>query len=114
MPAATSASWLVKSCGSPTSQAGRLGARPDFTAPPETIRPLLVWPDVRALLEPIAVCFADGEQPLAAMIGTLRETAQALCGDMLWAGPAGRAAAELLADLEAEAANGPPTADPAR
>ena len=74
---------------------------------------LLVWPDMRALLEPIARCFGDGEQPLAAMIATLRETAQALCGDMLWAGPAGRAAAELLAELEVEAANGPPTADPA-
>ena len=74
---------------------------------------LLVWPDMRALLEPIAKCFGDGEQPLAAMIATLRETAQALCGDMLWAGPAGRAAAELLAELEVEAANGPPTADPA-
>ncbi|MBN8814710.1 MAG: double-strand break repair protein AddB [Sphingomonas sp.] len=71
------------------------------------------WPDMRVLLEPIARCFGDGEQPLAAMIATLRETAQALCGDMLWAGPAGRAAAELLADLEVEAANGPPTADPA-
>lgn len=71
------------------------------------------WPDIRPLLEPIAACFGGGEQPLAAMIATLRETAQALCGDMLWAGPAGRAAAELLADLEIEAANGPPTVDPA-
>ncbi|THD36740.1 MAG: double-strand break repair protein AddB [Sphingomonas sp.] len=74
---------------------------------------LLAWPDVRALLEPIAQCFGDGAQPLAAMIATLRETAQALCGDLLWAGPAGRAAAELLTELEAEAANGPPVADPA-
>ncbi|QDZ07419.1 double-strand break repair protein AddB [Sphingomonas panacisoli] len=74
---------------------------------------LLIWPDIRSLLEPIEKCFGGGEQPLAAMIAALRETAQALCGDMLWAGPAGRAAAELLADLEVEAANGPPTADPA-
>ncbi|MDB5677011.1 double-strand break repair protein AddB [Sphingomonas bacterium] len=74
---------------------------------------LLAWPDIRALLEPIAQCFGEGEQPLTAMIATLRETAQALCGDMLWAGPAGRAAAELLAELEIQAANGPPLADPA-
>jgi ATP-dependent helicase/nuclease subunit B len=74
---------------------------------------LAAWPDIRALLEPIGRCFGDGEQPLPAMIATLRETAQALCGDMLWAGPAGRAAAELLADLEIQAASGPPTVDPA-
>jgi ATP-dependent helicase/nuclease subunit B len=70
-----------------------------------------VWRDMRALLEPIATCFGDGEQPLAAMIAALRETAQALCGDALWAGPAGRAAAELLADLEIQAENGPPRTD---
>ena len=72
-----------------------------------------VWPEMRKLLEPIATCFGDGEQPLAAMITTLRDTAQALCGDTLWAGPAGRAAAELLAELEIEAERGPPRADPA-
>ncbi len=72
-----------------------------------------VWPDMRDLLEPIAACVGDGEQPLTAMIATLRETAQALCGDALWSGPAGRAAAELLADLEVQAERGPPRADPA-
>ena len=74
---------------------------------------LLAWPDIRALLDPIAACFGSGEQPLVGMVAALREAAQALCGDMLWAGSAGRAAAEFLADLEVEAANGPPTADPA-
>lgn len=72
-----------------------------------------VWPAMRGLLEPIAACFGGGAQPLAAMIAMLRETAQTLCGDALWAGPAGRAAAELLADLEAQADAGPPRADPA-
>lgn len=71
------------------------------------------WPAIRDLLAPIADCFGDGSRSLAAMIATLRETAQALCGDGLWAGPAGRAAAELLADLEDQAGNGPPDADPA-
>lgn len=43
---------------------------------------------------------ATGATTLAAAMATLRETAQALCGDALWSGPAGRAAAELLAGLE--------------
>ena len=70
-----------------------------------------VWPGMRNLLEPIAACFGRGSQPLATMITTLRETAHALCGDALWSGPAGRAAAELLADLEMHAALGPQRAD---
>ena len=35
-----------------------------------------------------------------------------MCGDALWAGPAGRAAAEFLASLEAEAEHGPATVAP--
>ena len=74
---------------------------------------LRVWPTIRGLLEPIATCFGAGEQPLAVMVAALREAAQDLCGDTLWAGPAGRAAAELLGELEAQASNGPPRIDPA-
>ncbi len=72
-----------------------------------------VWPAIRELLDPLARCFGGGEQPLAGMVATLRETAEALCGFAVWAGPAGRAAAELLADLEVQAANGPLLVDPA-
>lgn len=71
------------------------------------------WPEARALLAPIEMVFEDEAQPLAALVAALRETAQALCGDALWSGPAGRAAAELLADLEAEAGAGPPRVEPA-
>ncbi|WCM29073.1 double-strand break repair protein AddB [Sphingomonas sp. QA11] len=71
------------------------------------------WPDARALLAPIETVFEDDAQPLAALVAALRETAQALCGDALWSGPAGRAAAELLADLEAEASAGPASVEPA-
>ncbi|MEG3086669.1 double-strand break repair protein AddB [Sphingomonas sp. PB4P5] len=70
------------------------------------------WPEARALLAPIEAVFDSGAQPLPAMIAALRETAQALCGDALWGGPAGRAAAELLAELEVQAANGPATVAP--
>ncbi|RDE06246.1 double-strand break repair protein AddB [Sphingomonas aracearum] len=65
------------------------------------------WPEARALLAPMAAL--DGAvQPLAVLLAVLRETAQALCGDELWAGPAGRCAAELLAELEVEAAANAP------
>ena len=45
--------------------------------------------------------FDGGAQPLAALLAALRETAQALCGDALWAARPGRAASDLLAELEA-------------
>ncbi len=70
------------------------------------------WPTAQAVLEPIATLFAAGPQPLGQFIAGLRETAQALCGDALWAGVAGRAAAQLLADIEAEAAAGPVLIEP--
>lgn len=70
------------------------------------------WPEARALFAPVEALFAGGAQPLPAMIAALRETAQALCGDELWAGPAGRAAAELLSDLEVQAAAGPALVEP--
>ena len=44
---------------------------------------------------------------LADRIATLREVASALCGDALWAGPDGRAAADLIAGLEEAAPRGP-------
>ncbi|MGH6613285.1 double-strand break repair protein AddB [Sphingomonas sp.] len=70
------------------------------------------WPEARALLAPIEALFAGGAQPLPLMVAALRETAQALCGDALWSGPAGRAAAELFAELEAQAGSGPALVEP--
>ena len=70
------------------------------------------WRTAAAMLEPLEAAFARGAQPLADLLACLRETAATLCGDALWAGPAGRTAAELLAELEAEAPAGPPTVDP--
>lgn len=64
------------------------------------------------LLKPIELVFEQGMQPLPALLAVLRETAQALCGDDLWSGPAGRAAAEFLDALEADAAAGPPRIAP--
>jgi ATP-dependent helicase/nuclease subunit B len=71
------------------------------------------WDDSSALLTSIADAFDRGPQPLADLLANLRETAATLCGDALWAGPAGRAAAQFLADLELEAPAGPARVDPA-
>lgn len=70
------------------------------------------WPEACDLLTPVAHAFDGGARPLAELLAVVRETAAALCGDELWAGPAGRAAAEFLADLEAEAPAGPATVQP--
>ncbi len=71
------------------------------------------WDGAAPLLEPIADLFARGPQPLGDLLAALRETAAMLCGDALWSGPAGRAAAAFLADLELEAPAGPARVDPA-
>ncbi|MDP1026317.1 double-strand break repair protein AddB [Sphingomonas sp. KR1UV-12] len=67
---------------------------------------------VRPLLDPVGRTFDNGPQPLAGMIACLRDAAVALCGDALWAGPNGRAAAEFIEALEAEAPAGPALVDP--
>lgn len=71
------------------------------------------WEGASENLTAIADTFERGPQPLAVLLASLRETAASLCGDALWSGPAGRAAAELLADLELEAPAGPARVDPA-
>lgn len=63
------------------------------------------WRAARTLLEPLETAF-DGEG-LPGALAVLRETASALCGDALWAGPAGRAAGEFWSALEDCAALGP-------
>ncbi len=70
------------------------------------------WPKAQALLTPIATVFERGAQTLGPLLAAVRETAAALCGDELWAGPSGRAAAQFLADLELEADAGPARVDP--
>ena len=46
-------------------------------------------------------------EDLGNLLAVLREGATALAGDAVWAGPAGRQAAELIASLEASASSGP-------
>ncbi|RVT89249.1 double-strand break repair protein AddB [Sphingomonas crocodyli] len=57
----------------------------------------------------------EGEEggTLASYLAALREAATALTGDAAWAGPDGRAAADMIAELEAAAPLGPERFDPA-
>lgn len=70
------------------------------------------WPTAHALLAPIADAFDRGPQPLADLLAALRDTVTALGGDAPWRGEAGRAAADLLADLEVTGVDGPALVDP--
>ncbi|MFD1035140.1 double-strand break repair protein AddB [Sphingomonas hankookensis] len=70
------------------------------------------WDMACPLLAPLAEAFAAGPQPLAELLVLLRETASELAGDAAWSRPEGRAAAELIAALEEQAAIGPPVIDP--
>ena len=63
------------------------------------------WSRIRPLLEPFARAFAQPR--LAEVLAGLRDAAATLAGDAVWSGPAGRAAADLLAELEAYAGDGP-------
>ncbi len=60
----------------------------------------------RAWLGPLEAAFA-GAATLPGLLAAVRETAERLAGDEIWARPAGRAAAELFAALEAHGAEGP-------
>nr|WP_238995657.1 double-strand break repair protein AddB [Sphingomonas solaris] len=64
------------------------------------------WRETRALLDPLETAFA-GDTTMPALLAALREAAGRLAGDAIWSGPAGRAAAELLSELERAAADGP-------
>ena len=64
------------------------------------------WERTVHRLQPLEQAFESGRS-LADLLAALREAASALASDSTWAGPAGRAAAELFASLEAAAPEGP-------
>ncbi|HEX8525689.1 double-strand break repair protein AddB [Allosphingosinicella sp.] len=70
------------------------------------------WSEASALLRPLERAFEPKKPTLAALFEAVRETASALGGDSVWSGPAGRAASELFASLEASAGEGPGQLDP--
>lgn len=64
------------------------------------------WSQQAALLAPLEAVFAR-DTALPETLPVIREAIAALTEDAAWAGPAGRAAAELFADVEAAAPLGP-------
>jgi ATP-dependent helicase/nuclease subunit B len=66
----------------------------------------------RTWLTPLEKAFASGAA-LPDLLATIRDTAELLAGEELWARPAGRAAAELFTTLETYAADGPRQMDAA-
>ncbi|MCI4589409.1 double-strand break repair protein AddB [Sphingobium sp. BYY-5] len=68
------------------------------------------WPDARALLERLE----EGVRivsDLAGQLAMIRTQAGALSGDMVWSGHQGHAAADIFAEMEAFAQEGPRQAD---
>jgi len=109
---------LDRALRGPRPATGLAGIDDHLANPPERERRLFGeaaawWPEARALLTPLEAVFDSGPYTLSTLLAALRETAQALCGDMLWSGPAGRTASALLAELEAEAGAGPAHVEPA-
>ena len=70
------------------------------------------WRAAEPRLRPLERAFETGEG-LGRLLGALREAAQALGGDTIWAGRPGRAASDLIAELEAAAGEGPERIRPA-
>ncbi|KMS63701.1 double-strand break repair protein AddB [Sphingobium baderi] len=68
------------------------------------------WPQARSLLAPLEAAFA-GAPDLSAQLAGIREQAGLLSREAVWAGHQGRAAAELFADMEDHAGDGPREAD---
>jgi ATP-dependent helicase/nuclease subunit B len=64
------------------------------------------WADVVPLLRPLER-ETGGDAGLARLLAAVRAAVTALAGDGAWARPEGRAAAQLLAELEAAAGEGP-------
>jgi ATP-dependent helicase/nuclease subunit B len=79
-------------------------------------RALAWWQEARPLLAPLERLFARDSAPLAELLAGLREAASSLSRDEAWAGPAGRAAADLFTAAEPTADHGgrlPPASLPA-
>lgn len=66
------------------------------------------WAEAKPLLQPLEDGIGgSGRIGSAALLDALRQAAEALAGEAIWAGQEGRAAADLIANLERYAADGP-------
>lgn len=85
-----------------------------YAAAPESRKPTLAaaltwWEEVQALLAPLEEA-AQRSEDLPGLVTAIREAATRLAGEAVWAGLAGREAAQFIADCEVQAALGPATA----
>ena len=65
------------------------------------------WHYVEPLLRPLEIAFSEPLPTVAGLMAALRETASELSGDEVWAGTAGREAAELFTLAEPASVDGP-------
>jgi ATP-dependent helicase/nuclease subunit B len=72
-----------------------------------SIATLLVPLDIEGILSPLEAMFAEKNPDPAILIDALRVAAEALAGDAIWTGPAGRAAGALFAELSQSLPLGP-------
>lgn len=100
----------------PRPQAGLIGidqllhARDDDRQPGLREQVREWWPQARALLAPLEAAFGSAPD-LTSQLAAIRAQAGALTGDAIWAGHQGHAAADLFAEMEEAAIDGPRTAD---
>ena len=71
------------------------------------------WLSVSPMLRPLERAFSAERPTVAALTAALREAASELSRDEVWAGPAGRAAADLFTLAEPASLNGPSRVKPA-
>lgn len=93
----------------PRPPAGLHAIAPWLAADPKRARALGWWETVAPKLAPVADAVAGSRLP--AILAALREGATVLAGDAAWGGADGRALAQLVADLEAHAPEGPAAID---
>lgn len=65
---------------------------------------MIWWAKLSDLLQPLAQCLAAAQCTLQDYLALLRQAGEALAGEALWQGQAGRALAQLVADLESHGA----------
>jgi ATP-dependent helicase/nuclease subunit B len=71
------------------------------------------WAQIVPLLQPLETAFETIGGDLGSLLDSLAGTASLLSGEQVWAGPAGRAAAELFAAVQPASAHGPRNLAPA-
>ncbi len=71
------------------------------------------WEKVRAMLEGALAPFASGPTPPAALLAALQTALEALAGDTVWTGPAGRMLAALFDQWALARGDGPALVEPA-